>query len=604
LALSSVRDSRQVSTHLSYWFDVFLRQQAENQGEAFVAVSQAVRIAAIRWLGWACASLLAATAWAQSPDPAQQELIRQQERERALREQQEAGRDVRLERQAGDAPIRLPSAETPCFPIERLELTGEASARFAWALQAANPADDPATGRCLGTEGINVVMGRIQNAIIARGYVTTRVLAAPQDLKSGTLALIVVPGRIHAVRFAEGTASRATAWNAISAQPGDLLNLRDIEQALENFQRIPTVSADIQIVPAEGEAPGLSDLVISWQQRSRVRANVSLDDSGSQATGQLQAGATLSLDDLLNWNDLFYVNIGHAVFNAHGKGTASWTTHYDVPFGYWAVGATASKYDYRQTVIGPFQRYVYSGGSRNAELRVSRLLLRTASSKIGVYGRGWWRTSDNFIDDTEIEVQRRRTAGWELGLTHKRYLGKATLDASAGYRRGTGAFNALPAPEELFGEGTSRFQLITAEAQFSLPMQWGHQQLRYGAAWRGQWNRSLLTPQDRFAIGGRYTVRGFDGEAALTGERGWLLRNDLELSLGGGQQAYVAVDYGHVGGPSNRWQPGNHLAGLALGLRGNWKGLGWDGFVGAPLSSPDGFPTAYTTLGFSMNWSF
>ena len=30
-----------------------------------------------------------------------------------------------------------------------------------------------------------------------------------------------------------------------------------------------------------------------------------------------------------------------------------------------------------------------------------------------------------------------------------------------------------------------------------------------------------------FSIGGRYTVRGFDGEASLMGERGWLLRNDI-----------------------------------------------------------------------------
>ncbi len=40
-----------------------------------------------------------------------------------------------------------------------------------------------------------------------------------------------------------------------------------------------------------------------------------------------------------------------------------------------------------------------------------------------------------------------------------------------------------------------------------------------------------LITQDRFSIGGRYTVRGFDGETTLIGERGWLLRNDLGLSL-------------------------------------------------------------------------
>ncbi|MBN0416143.1 ShlB/FhaC/HecB family hemolysin secretion/activation protein, partial [Pseudomonas aeruginosa] len=108
---------------------------------------------------------------------------------------------------------------------------------------------------------------------------------------------------------------------------------------------------------------------------------------------------------------------------------------------YWTLSATASGYKYRQTVAGYSQDYVYSGTSDNAELRLSRLLYRDATRKTALYGRGWMRKSDNFIDDTEIEVQRRRTGGWELGLTHREYLGESTLDASLAYRRGTGAFN-------------------------------------------------------------------------------------------------------------------------------------------------------------------
>ena len=37
----------------------------------------------------------------------------------------------------------------------------------------------------------------------------------------------------------------------------------------------------------------------------------------------------------------------------------------------------------------------------------------------------------------------------------------------------------------------------------------------YQGSWRAQWNRTVLIAQDRFAIGGRYTVRGFDGESAM-----------------------------------------------------------------------------------------
>ena len=56
-----------------------------------------------------------------------------------------------------------------------------------------------------------------------------------------------------------------------------------------------------------------------------------------------------------------------------------------------------------------------------------------------------------------------------------------------------------------------------------------------------------LDAQDRFAIGGRYTVRGYDGEASLSAERGWLLRNDLSWAVGDAstrpEQAQVVIDF-------------------------------------------------------------
>ncbi len=554
----------------------------------------------------AAVALICTPVHAQQLPAPDQELLRQQERERALREQLETRPDARLQDAPVAAPERLPQDEAPCFVINRITLEGEQADRFQWALPAANGKGDPALGRCLGTAGINVVMSRVQNAIVERGYVTTRVLAQPQDLTTGTLALTVVPGTLRQIRFAEGTHRDATLWNAIPARSGDLLNLRDIEQGLENFKRVPTAEADIQISPAEGAdaAPGQSDLVVQWSQQRLVRFNLSLDDSGSKATGKTQAGATMSLDHALRQNDLFYVNLNHDVFSGGKRGTKGFTFHYSVPVGYWLFGATRSGYEYEQTVAGNQQSYLYSGESYNAEVRATRLLFRNASSKTSMYLRAWERDSRNFIDDTEILVQRRRMGGWELGLNHRHFIGQATLDGTVGFRRGTGAFGSIAAPEELFGEATSHPKIYFADAQLSLPFQLGQQRLRYTGSWRAQWNRGGLVPQDRFAIGGRYTVRGFDGEMSLMGERGWLIRNDIGLALGGGQEFYVGADYGHVGGSATQWQVGNDLAGSVIGLRGSYRGLYWDGFVGAPLKKPSGFQNAYTVTGFTLSWSF
>jgi len=535
------------------------------------------------------------------------ELLRQQDRERALREQLESAPQTRLPRSAQALSDRLPDNESPCFLITQIQLVGEEAARFLWALAAADPKNDPATGRCLGTAGINTVMMRLQNAIIARGFITTRVLAAPQDLTSGVLVLTLIPGRIRDIRFADSNSTLASTWNAVPTKRGDLLNLRDIEQALENFKRVPTAEVDIQIVPAEGNnaQPGESDLVITWQQRvPPFRFHAGLDDAGSKATGRLQSNATLSLDNFLSGNDLFYINVNYDIFNGNTKGTRGYTAHYSLPYAYWVLATTLSGYKYRQIVAGFSQDYVYSGTSNNAEVRLSRLIYRNATRKMTLYGRTWMRQSRNFIDDTEIQIQRRRTGGWELGLAHRDYIDVSTLDTGLSYKRGTGAFNAIHAPEEAFGEGTSRMQVISANAQWIIPFSLKTQSLRYISHWRAQWNRTPLVSQDRFAIGGRYTVRGFDGELTLMGERGWIVRNDLGLNVGAGQELYVGADYGYVGGLSTHKLLGHYLAGAVLGLRGGIRGFNWDLFTGSPISKPHGFKTDSLTAGFQVNGAY
>ncbi len=556
-----------------------------------------------------------------TPDPTPQ-LRRQQEQSEAERQRLQPKVDVPSA--AGAAPAapassaalaRLPTGEAPCFNISQVSLRGEQFAQFAWVLNhlSGPQQDDAPQGQCLGAQGINVLLQRAQDALVARGYVTSRILAEPQDLKPGLLALTIIPGRIRAIRFAPDAQGlpnyRATAANAVPAKSGDILNLRDIEQGLENFKRVPTAEADIKIEPAEGPdaQPGTSDLVISWQQSFPFRLSLSADDSGSKGIGKYQGSATLSYDNWWTLNDLFYVTLNRDLGGADTgpRGTKGRTLHYSVPYGYWTVATTTSESRYYQTVFGATQDYIYSGTSENNEVKLSRLVYRDAARKTTLAVRAFNRRSNNFIDDTEVQVQQRVVGGWEASANHREFIGLATLDANLTYKRGTGAFGSLPAPEEAFGEGTSRFALVTADVNLIAPFKIGNQKLKYSGAWRAQLQRTPLTPQDRFSVGGRYNVRGFDGEGSLSGERGYYIRNELSAPLGeSGQEAYWGLDYGHVAGPSSDNLLGRNLAGTALGLRGNLKGLQYELFWAQPVHKPDNFRTPGKTYGFSLNYSF
>ncbi|WP_300653998.1 ShlB/FhaC/HecB family hemolysin secretion/activation protein [Hydrogenophaga sp.] len=561
--------------------------------------------------GTLLAMVAAANAHAQAPTTPPPDVRQQgEQQERFQRDREEARR-----RQLQASPNELtpptfdqrrpwPELEAPCRAIHEVALVGDSSESFQWALADLIAGPDPAIGRCLGVAGVNVAAERAQQALIERGFVTSRIVFEAQNLSSGRLTLSLLPGRIRAIRFATPD-DRATAWNAMPAQPGDVLNLRDVEQALENFKRVPTTEADIQIEPAD--VPGQSDLVISWRQSLPFRLNVTLDDSGSKATGRYQGSATLSLDHGWTLNDLFYVTVNRDLGGgrAGDRGTQGHTVHYSLPWDHWLLGFTQSASRYHQSVAGLNQDYVYSGQNDSADLKLSRLFYRDASRKTTASLKGWLRRSKNFIDDTEVQTQRRATGGWELGLAHREFVGRATLDVNLAHKRGTGAFSAMPAPEEAFDEGTSRMRITTLDVSFTAPFKLASQPLRYAGAWRVQRNGTPLTPQDRFAIGGRYSVRGFDGESSLSAERGWTLRNDLGWALGEtGHEAYLGVDFGTVSGPSARFLVGRSLAGAVLGVRGQLDRLSYDVFIGRPISQPKAFRSASVTAGFSLAASF
>lgn len=556
--------------------------------------------------------LSGASVCAQTADQLQQRSQDQERRaQEALQQRQKAisAPDVHLQKDEIETVARRLSSESPCFQIHHLELSPESMPQWSWLLSLADgyatlDKPDPVEGRCIGAQGVQTVIDRLQNALIARGFVTSRILAAPQNLQSGRLTLQVLPGRIQEVRWAPGSGQRGSRWNTVPLKPGDVLNLRDIEQALENYKRVPTAEVDINIEPAQ--EPGYSNLLIQHEQTLPFRLSASVDDSGTRSTGQLQGSLTLSYDNWWTLSDLFYITLqGELGAKDPGpRGSYGRTVHYSVPWGYNLLSVTFSQNRYHQTVAGANADILYSGTSANSEVKLSRIVQRDAAGKTNISLKGFQRRSNNYIDDQEVEVQRRVVGGLEWGLGHRRAIDRATLEGNLTYRAGTGAWNSLPAPEEGFGEGTSRMRLWMLDANVQWPFEAAQQSWTWNSAWKAQYNQTPLTPQDRFSIGGRFTVRGFDGLSVLTAERGWLWRNELSLAAAQGTQIYAGIDHGHVDGPSAQNLVGQNLTGLVLGWRGQYKRMQFDLFAGRPLHKPEHFKTATETAGFSLSISY
>lgn len=546
------------------------------------------------------------------------EAQRQRAQEQAIeRERQAQAPRVDLEpaKQAGALDDGRVPVETPCFKITQIGLEmpkGLSDSVRAAGERALSP--DPLfpgdlrfaanylqryVGECVGRVGLNLIVHRVADRIIEKGYTTTRVLIPAQDLSSGKLELELVPGVIGAIRFADPHVY-GTWRNAFPTRAGELLNLRDLETGLEQMKRVTNQDVNMQIVP--GDVTGESDVVITVARTKPWSLSVSLDDSGLRTTGQLQASTRLVIDNPLGLSDIFNVGYSHDI-NGHPDkyGTRGAIAYYSIPYGNWIFTASASQYHYHQQIAGAFADFVSSGLSKTIDLKAEYLFERNQVQKNSLEFRTGKYFSQSFVDGSEIDVQHRDNSYAELGWVHKHYFGPAQFDSTVAYRWGVPWFGAQ---HDLPNSPTFYYHIETLDSTLSVPFKLGNVPLRYTATVRAQNSTSTLYATEFFSIGSRYTVRGFDGDTMLSAEKGVFVRNDLEMQIAStANSVYLGLDGGEVFGPSAGQLLGRRLAGAVIGLRGSPANhLFYDIFIGGPLYEPDRFPNHWPVAGFSVSF--
>ncbi len=581
----------------------------------------------LRLVLWVAFTLLSITSWSQELTPLAQLIQQSEQQQNFIRSQiTPTPKPASL-----DFPTDKPAATSEdsgrCFIIHKIILEQSAQSktlnRYMGSVLAEAGFQHTENGvfmfngeeaPCLNISRIQTLANQAQNRMIDAGHVTARVLIPEQNLSNQQLKFALVEGKIGKIAYQEGaTGSRLGLAAAFPTSSGEALNLRDLEQGLDNMRRLSSSQTQMDILP--GEDPQTSDIIVSQNKiKPPYSFSITIDDSGSKNVGRYLGTLGVTWENPLTLNDIFYASYSHTLkpgvelSDRHGKqksGSHNLSLNYSIPVGYWSFDIDASQYNYDQVVAGQTQNYNYSGDSEQFSFNINRIVFRNQTAKTRLSYGLWYRGAKSYINNTEIDVQRRRMGGWQAHINQQLYLGNNSVNLDLGYKRGTGAFNSMKAPEAYFDEGTERMQIYTADINATLPFNLGAQNFSWQSHFHGQWPKTRLTSLDRLSIGGRNSVRGFDGETTLSAERGWYLRNDLAWHYQPRHQAYLALDTGHVSGPSAKYLIGKSLTGTAIGLKGSLDYHGawfYDAFAGFPLNHPDKFAADKPTLGFTLSY--
>lgn len=524
--------------------------------------------------------------------PVDRDAVRQQQEQLLIQTQQqrdELERSIILPRSGPSTPQA--EATGPCFSIRNIVLDG-ATLISSGEQQALI---SPWLNRCLNLAQITTITERVSDWYISRGYITSRAFLTEQDLSQGELHLAVLEGKLRQIRL-DGQPVRMLK-TAFPGLEGKVLNLRDIEQGMEQINRVRTEPVQIEILP--DEQPGYSVVNLTATPEFPLSASMMLDNSGQKTTGETQLSGTLNGNNLLGIADKWFVSGGRSSDFATAYDAQNFQTGVSLPYGYALLDYTYSWSNYRYTFTNMGFDWASTGDSKSHRVNASWVAWRNGDMKTAFAAGMTQRSSRNWLSDIQLASSSRNLSSMMVGInhTHKAFGGVATLSPT--FSRGMPWFNAETDSHKTPDEPRAQFRKWSLSASFQRPLT---NEAMWLTSLYGQWSPDKLYGSERLSLGGESSVRGFK-EQYISGDSGGYWRNEISYGLFtlpviGQVSAVLALDGGWLRkDPQDRYASGT-LWGGSVGLNTAGRQLISQLSVGTPLQYPDWLGPDHV----SVNW--
>lgn len=488
-------------------------------------------------------SFLAAFASAQvppsgtSPLPGDRDLIR--DRQERLLEQQRRRLEELQQLPGREAPaLESVPEDDRCFDIQTISLKGVTlvSAQQQAALV------EPYEGKCLGAHQLNALLKAITQFYIDRGYVTSRAYLPQQDMADGELEVMVVEGHLEGLDQSPVASERELAMT-FPGRTGDVVDLRELEQLVDQLNRLPSRPAQLELVP--GEQVGGSRVSLKGDPLKHWRVGLSRHNNGEKSTGEQQWGASLDWDSPLGLADQLRLYGGGDAVSDEYRHSANQGLYYSLPYGWWTFSYSYNQSYYRTQGEASGFLFEMDGESKSHQFSAERVLHRDAVSKTAVsLGMAHLRTR-NYIENSLLDVSSQRLSETQLGLNHGRRIGSAFVNVDLGWQHGTGAFDAQRRGDPRYGEPEARYHKYSLTLSALQPFQLWGESFSFDSLLNAQKSEDVLYGPQRISIGGQASVRGFK-EQSLSGDTGGYWRNQVRLrrAIGWGPLRPFLQEYG------------------------------------------------------------
>ncbi len=436
------------------------------------------------------------------------------------------------ERERGDTlpPLQLPDErdaerlEIPEVraPVREIVVTGDALLPESRVREITRPYDH----RALDYSQIAELRDRLTRALIEAGYVTSGAVIPDQSLADGVLEIRIVGGRVSDVRV-ETDGRLRERYVRSRVDPGDEpIQVGELEQRLQVLQkdaRIRTVNAALEPTDRLGEsvlAVNVAEAPPWWIFLQGN--NYETPAIGSEA-GKIQAGWR----NVTGWGDAIWTGF------TGSEGLRLVEGGYSVPFTRWdTTFEVHGQATWSDVVERPFDDLDIESRTQTYGFTLTQPLCRTLEQHAELFATGEWRQSESFLLGSPFSfVEGPRDGKAELTV--------ARVGGAWSYRTRSQVLalrSQLSVGLPIFGATSNRgrapdgeFVSWLAQAQLAHRFErlWGTQLIVRGDVQLA--DRPLLG-LEQFAVGGRYTVRGYR-ENTLVRDNGAVVSAEIRVPL-------------------------------------------------------------------------
>lgn len=275
-------------------------------------------------------------------------------------------------------------------------------------------------GRRMTAGDIQHLLDDLNNRIRQAGYITTKAVIPPQNISTGTLLLTVIPGRIHGFSYEPGS-EIVNYKTAFPTKPGDVLNIRALEQGLENIRHAYGQDVRIKIMPAGYD--GESEILLYGIRNKNWGITFSYNNHGSKASGLYRIRGDGIIGNLFGLNDKFVIGFG-----GNGSHTGRYKTYdhthisYSMPYKSYMFFYRGHISHTGQAISTSFHTFPYTEKIHGHEWRIEKGIKRDQRMRWKLSAAIETYKKSSFIAGTELNVQRLDKTNLKVGISCDRYL--------------------------------------------------------------------------------------------------------------------------------------------------------------------------------------